>query len=47
VTSAADDLVVVRCLDCGDTFPIHESDVDAHCPTCGGTRHEPASEPLL
>ena len=40
-------LVVVRCLDCGDTFPVHESDVDSACPSCGGRRHEPAAEPLL
>jgi rRNA maturation endonuclease Nob1 len=39
-------LVVVRCLDCGDTFPIHEGD-DATCPSCGGDRVEPAHEPLL
>lgn len=43
----AGDLVVVRCLECGDTFPIHQSDVDAACPTCGGLNHELAAEPLL
>lgn len=42
-----DDLVVVRCVDCGDTFPIHESEVDATCPSCDGRRHELAAEPLL
>jgi rubrerythrin len=40
-------LVVLRCGDCGDTFPIHEGEEDAACPSCGSVRHDPAAEPLL
>jgi rubrerythrin len=39
-------LAVLRCVECGDTFPVHE-DEDSVCPTCGGDRHEAAAEPLL
>jgi rRNA maturation endonuclease Nob1 len=41
------DIVVVRCRDCGDTFPLHEGETGATCPSCGSKDHEPASEPLL
>lgn len=39
-------LVVVRCLRCGDTFPVHADAVVA-CPSCGSTEHAEAAEPLL
>ena len=57
MTHAVDDLVtagaagvgerqVLRCLDCGDVFPVEES-ADVACPSCGGRRLRVAGEPLL
>jgi proline iminopeptidase len=43
---AGDDIAVLRCPACGDTFPTDAARV-APCPTCGGRRAELASEPLL
>lgn len=40
------DLVVLRCTICGDTFSIHADD-PAVCPSCGGDETDPATEPLL
>lgn len=43
---AGDDIAVLRCPACGDTFPTDAADA-ARCPSCGGQGAEPASEPLL
>lgn len=40
------ELIVLRCRACGDTFTLHDGDPRV-CPTCGGTEHELAHEPLL
>ena len=39
-------VVVLRCRDCGDVFPVEETD-EAECPSCGGRRLAVAGEPLL
>jgi rubrerythrin len=44
-TSLEAAVMVLRCSECGDTFPAHEG--DRVCPTCGSTDLDPASEPLL
>ncbi len=41
-----DELIVLRCVTCGDTFAVHGVDA-ASCPSCGGTEHQIANEPLL
>lgn len=41
-----DDLVVLRCDDCGDVFP-HPALEEARCPSCGSGHHHVAGEPLL
>jgi Zn finger protein HypA/HybF involved in hydrogenase expression len=38
---------VLRCEDCGDTFPAQGDVVAATCPSCGSGRVVPATEPLL
>ena len=38
-------VMVMRCSECGDTFPVHEG--DRVCPSCGSVDVDPASEPLL
>jgi rRNA maturation endonuclease Nob1 len=39
-------VIVLNCSECGDTFPTGAGS-DGVCPTCGGTRLDLASEPLL
>ena len=41
-----EELIVLRCRDCGDTFPMHKGE-EVSCPTCGGEDAAPAAEPLL
>lgn len=38
---------VLRCEDCGDTFPAGGDVAAPVCPSCGSGRVAPASEPLL
>lgn len=40
------DLVVVRCVVCGDTFPLHAED-ERVCRSCGSDVLSDATEPLL
>jgi rRNA maturation endonuclease Nob1 len=40
------DLIVLRCGDCGDTFPAEDRE-GRRCPSCGSDKTEPATEPLL
>lgn len=40
-------ITILRCRDCGDTFPVDEDEDVPACPTCGGDRLEVAGEPLL
>ncbi len=42
-----DSFHVLRCEDCGDTFPAQGDVTAATCPTCGSGRLVPAAEPLL
>jgi Zn finger protein HypA/HybF involved in hydrogenase expression len=39
-------VVVLRCRECGDTFPQHDTD-PVECPTCGSDQADVAGEPLL
>jgi predicted Zn-ribbon and HTH transcriptional regulator len=39
-------ILVLRCRNCGDTFPAHVGDAPL-CPTCAGEEHDEAHEPLL
>jgi rubrerythrin len=39
-------VLVLRCSECGDTFPI-AVEGDSTCPTCGNAGVYPAAEPLL
>jgi Zn finger protein HypA/HybF involved in hydrogenase expression len=39
-------VVVLRCRECGDTFPQHENQ-PVKCPTCGSDQADVAGEPLL
>ena len=41
-----DPVVILRCADCGDTYPAF-GDVEPVCPSCGGERSYLAWEPLL
>jgi rRNA maturation endonuclease Nob1 len=41
-----DPVVILRCADCGDTYP-SGGDVEHRCPSCGGERSSLAWEPLL
>ena len=40
------ELIVLKCRTCGDTFTLHRGD-PLVCPSCGGTDHQDAHEPLL
>ena len=42
----AQEITVVRCEGCGDTFPTERLD-QAECPSCGSRNLHPATEPLL
>ena len=42
-----DPFQVLRCEDCGATFPAQGDVTAATCPTCGSGRVVPAAEPLL
>lgn len=42
-----DSFNVLRCEDCGDTFPAAGDVVPPRCPSCGSGRVVPATEPLL
>jgi predicted nucleic acid-binding Zn-ribbon protein len=42
-----DPFTVLRCEDCGDTFPSAGDLVAPTCPSCGSGRVVSASEPLL
>lgn len=42
-----DGFSVLRCEDCGDTFPSSGDVVAPTCPSCGSGRVIPATEPLL
>ncbi len=39
-------VAVLKCLDCGDVFPVHVKEAPA-CPSCGSRSLEVAGEPLL
>jgi rRNA maturation endonuclease Nob1 len=39
-------VLVLRCSECGDTFPI-ATEGDSTCPSCGSASVDPATEPLL
>jgi Zn finger protein HypA/HybF involved in hydrogenase expression len=43
--SVESSLVVLRCSECGDTFPVLQG--DQVCPSCGSAEVDAASEPLL
>ena len=40
-------LVILKCEDCGDTFPTGNDPESAACPSCGGENVHEAHEPLL
>jgi predicted nucleic acid-binding Zn-ribbon protein len=42
-----DGFSVLRCEDCGDTFPSSGEVVPPTCPSCGSGRVVSATEPLL
>lgn len=43
--TSMESLVVLRCSECGDTFPVQGG--DQVCPSCGSAEVDAASEPLL
>lgn len=44
-TSIEGTVLVLRCSECGDTFPLDGG--DRACPSCGSSQVDPATEPLL
>ena len=41
-----EELIVLKCRLCGDTFTLHSGDPRL-CPSCGGSENDLAHEPLL